>query len=41
VGILTLANDRRYGIRFETDTGKILMFYVGTYEAIQYVEGCE
>ena len=35
------ANDHRYGIRFETDKGKITMFYVGTYEAIQYVEGCE
>jgi hypothetical protein len=34
------SDDRRYGIRFETDGGKITMFYVGTYEAIQYVEGC-
>jgi hypothetical protein len=34
------SDDRRYGIRFETDQGKITMFYVGTYEAIQYVEGC-
>jgi hypothetical protein len=32
--------DRRYGIRFETDKGKITKYYVGTYEAIQYVEGC-
>jgi hypothetical protein len=32
--------DPRYGIRFETDKGKITEYYVGTYEAIQYVEGC-
>jgi len=31
----------RYGVRFETDKGKITEFYAGTYEAIQYVEGCE
>jgi len=30
-----------YGIRFETDKGKITMFYAGNYDAIQYVEGCE
>jgi hypothetical protein len=30
-----------YGIRFETDKGKITEFYAGKYEAIQYVEGCE
>jgi hypothetical protein len=34
------SDDRRYGIRFETDMGKITMYYVGAYEAIQYVEGC-
>ena len=33
--------DGRHGIRFETDKGKITSFYVGTYESIQYVEGCE
>ncbi len=32
--------DRRNGIRFETDKGKITEYYVGTYESIQYVEGC-
>jgi hypothetical protein len=32
--------DGRNGIRFETDMGKVTMFYAGTYEAIQYVEGC-
>jgi len=31
----------RYGVRFETDKGKITMFYSGNYDAIQYVEGCE
>jgi len=30
-----------YGIRFETDAGKITTFYAGSYEAIRYVEGCE
>lgn len=34
------SDDRRYGVRFETDSGKITTFYAGTYEAIQYVEGC-
>jgi hypothetical protein len=33
--------DGRYGVRFITDKGKITLFYAGTYEAIQYVEGCE
>jgi hypothetical protein len=33
--------DGRYGVRFETDDGKITGFYAGTYDAIQYVEGCE
>lgn len=31
----------RYGLRFETDGSKITGYYAGTYEAIQYVEGCE
>lgn len=35
------SRDGRYGIRFEEDKGKITTFYAGTYEAIQYVEGCE
>jgi hypothetical protein len=30
-----------YGIRFETENGKIETFYGGTFEAIQYVEGCQ
>jgi len=33
--------DRKYGIRFETEKGKITGFYAGLYSAIQYVEGCE
>lgn len=33
--------DGALGVRFETDKGKITTFYAGTYEAIQYVEGCE
>jgi len=31
----------RFGIRFETDKGKIQAFYAGRFEAIQYVEGCQ
>lgn len=30
-----------YGIRFETDRGKVSSFYAGTFEAIQYIEGCQ
>ena len=33
--------DGRYGVRFETDKGKVTSFYAGKYDAIQYVEGCE
>jgi hypothetical protein len=33
--------DGRYGIKFETEKGKIEAFYAGRAEAIQYVEGCE
>jgi hypothetical protein len=35
------SSDGKYGIRFETDQGKIVTFYAGTYQAIQYVEGCQ
>lgn len=35
------SKEGRYGIRFETDKGKIQEFYGGTLEAIQYVEGCQ
>ena len=30
-----------YGIRFETDKGKIERFYAGEFTAIQFVEGCQ
>ena len=35
------SSDGHYGVRFETEKGKIIGYYAGTYEAIQYVEGCE
>lgn len=39
---LTLqSSDRKYGVRFETEKGKITSFYAGQFSAIQYVEGCE
>jgi len=34
------SGDNRCGIRFETDKGKINMFYAGTSAAISLVEGC-
>jgi len=34
------SKDGRYGIRFETEKGKIQRFYAGRFEAVQYVEGC-
>jgi hypothetical protein len=38
---LTLrSSDGKFGIRFETENGKVTMFYGGRYDAIQYVEGC-
>ncbi|MGA2235151.1 MAG: hypothetical protein ABSG23_06730 [Terriglobales bacterium] len=37
---LTLRNGD-YGIRFETDQGKVSTFYAGTFETIQYIEGCQ
>jgi len=38
---LTLRSaDQRYGMRFETEAGKVTTFYAGKYEAEQYVEGC-
>jgi len=39
---LTLqSTDGKYGVRFETEKGKIINFYAGRFSAIQYVEGCE
>lgn len=34
------SSDRRYGIRFEIEDGKVSRYYVGTSEAIEYIEGC-
>jgi len=38
--LTVLAPDRRYGIRFETDNGKVTSYYAGLARAIEYVEGC-
>jgi len=35
------APDGKYGIRFETDKGKIVRYYAGLVDAISYIEGCE
>jgi len=35
------SSNGQYGIRFETEEGKIKAFYAGRFEAIQYIEGCE
>lgn len=35
------SSNGQYGIRFETDEGKIKTFYAGRSEAIQYIEGCQ
>lgn len=35
------SRDRKYGVRFETEKGKITNFYAGLFSAIEYVEGCE
>ena len=35
------SEDRRNGIRFETEKGKIQTYYAGRFEAVQYVEGCQ
>jgi hypothetical protein len=34
------SSDGLYGIRFETEKGKIQRFYAGRFKAVQYVEGC-
>jgi len=39
--LTVLSNDKRYGIRFETDEGKVVRFYAGQRHAIAYVEGCQ
>ena len=35
------SHDKRNGMRFETDNGKVSTYYAGNAEAIQYVEGCQ
>lgn len=39
--LTVLSSDKRHGVRFETDHGKVVRYYAGTAEAIQYVEGCQ
>ena len=39
--LTVLSKNQRYGIRFETDQGKIAKFYAGQRRAIAYVEGCQ
>jgi len=34
------SGDRHYGIRFETDGERVTEYYVGTSEAVQFIEGC-
>ena len=34
------SSNGRYGIRFETEKGKITTFYSGRFASVQYVEGC-
>lgn len=35
------SEDGRYGIRFETEKGKIQRYYAGQFKAVQYIEGCD
>jgi urease beta subunit len=39
--LTVLSSNRRYGVRFETDEGKIVRFYAGQQQAIALVEGCQ
>jgi|SRR5579859_2678165 len=39
--LTVLSGNERYGIRFETDEGKIVRFYSGQLQAIGLVEGCQ
>ena len=34
------SGDHHYGIRFETDGERVTEYYVGTSEAVQFIEGC-
>jgi len=40
-GLYLTLRSGNYGVRFETEQGKVSTFYAGTFEAIQYVEGCQ
>jgi hypothetical protein len=35
------SKDGRYGVRFETEKGKVQTFYAGRFEAVKYIEGCQ
>jgi hypothetical protein len=35
------SSDGNYGIRFETEDGKITMYYAGRFDALQLVERCQ
>jgi len=35
------SKDGRYGIRFETEKGKVQTFYAGRFKAVKYIEGCQ
>lgn len=35
------SSNGQYGVRFETEKGKIQRFYAGRFAAVQYVEGCQ
>jgi hypothetical protein len=39
--LTVLSSNERYGIRFETDKGKIVRFYAGQLQAIALIEGCQ
>jgi len=38
--LTVLAPNRHYGTRFETNNGKVISYYAGRADAIEYVEGC-
>jgi hypothetical protein len=35
------SGDKKFGVRFETDGKMVTRYYVGTAEALQYIEGCQ
>jgi hypothetical protein len=40
VYLTVYSDDHRRGLRFEIVDGRVGQFYVGTGEAVQYIEGC-